>query len=255
MKHIGVRTGAEAMCHVLDRGWRADARKPTCPRRAVRAHAPAPVHAWPCTAPAPIRAVQPRPYSFAPRLTSQTQVLAPASSTPPARATRAPATVASHSCRHLAILEPLDSFPVEPWSFSKQEPRPCLTGAAGSPSPDFGHLPPHVDRATRYTIVQLLAPTTSLTSRESLQLTGLSYSAVVRLGSSPPTSFPICARGPTNSDHPRRRPAHRRDRRDLPYVVDHITGAISLPVSPAALFSTACTVPIGEGPRVRFRVT
>jgi hypothetical protein len=46
MKPIGVRTGAEAMCHVLDRGWRAGARQPAPPRARVgprptvhRAHA------------------------------------------------------------------------------------------------------------------------------------------------------------------------------------------------------------------------
>jgi hypothetical protein len=133
--------------------------------------------------------------------------------------------------------------------------RPCLTRAVGSPSPDFGRPTPRVDRATRYTIVQLLAPTTSLTSREAPRLTGLSYPAVVRPGSSPPPSFPACARGSTNSGHPRRRPAHPHDRRNLPYVVDHFTGAISPPVSPAALFSVAGTVPIGEGPWVIFRVT
>jgi hypothetical protein len=96
---------------------------------------------------------------------------------------------------------------------------------------------------------------TSLTSREAPRLTVLSYLAVVRPGSSPLTSFPACARGPTNSGRPRERPTHQRERRDLPYVVDHCAGAISPSVSPAALFSTAGTVPIGEGPRARFRVT
>jgi hypothetical protein len=113
---------------------------------------------------------------------------------PPARATRASATAANHSRRHLASPEPLDSFPMELWSFPKLELRYCLTGAAGSPSPDFGHPPPRVDRATRWTIFQFLKPTTSLASREAPQLTRLSYPAVVRPGSSPPTSFPTRTR-------------------------------------------------------------
>jgi hypothetical protein len=49
-------------------------------------------------------------------------------------------------------------------------------------------------------------------------------------------------RGPTYSDHPRWRSAHRRDRHDLPYTLDHLTGAISPPVSPSALSSAAGTV-------------
>jgi hypothetical protein len=44
----------------------------------------------------------------------QTPSLAPASTAPPARATRAPATVASHFQRPAASTEPLDNFPEEP---------------------------------------------------------------------------------------------------------------------------------------------
>jgi hypothetical protein len=78
---------------------------------------------------------------------------------------------------------------------------------------------------------------------------------VVRPNSSPPTSSPACARGPADSDHPWRRPAHRRDPQDLPYTLDHLTGAVSPPVSPSALSSAAGTVQLGEGPRVRFSGT
>jgi hypothetical protein len=66
---------------------------------------------------------------------------------------------------------------------------------------------------------------------------------------------PACARGPAYSDHPRRRSAHRHDRHDLPYALDHLTGAISPPVSPSALSSAAGTVELEEGPRVRFSKT
>jgi hypothetical protein len=47
-------------------------------------------------------------------LTGQTPPLAPASSTPLARATRAPATVANHFQRPSASTEPLDGFFEEP---------------------------------------------------------------------------------------------------------------------------------------------
>jgi hypothetical protein len=65
------------------------------------------------------------------------------------------------------------------------------------------------------------------------------------------SALPTDARGPTNSGHPRRRPTHRRDRRDLPNVVDHFTGATSPPVSLAAVISAPVTVPRIQGPRVR----
>jgi hypothetical protein len=73
-----------------------------------------------------------------------------------------------------------------------------------------------------------------------------------RPNSSPPTSISVCARGLADSDHPQKRPAHRRDPRDLPYILDHLTGAASPPVSPSVLFFTAGTVQLGIGPQVRF---
>jgi hypothetical protein len=116
-----------------------------------------------------------------------------------------------------------------------------------------GLRPPATARRPGYQVshFQLLAPTTSLTSREAPQLTGLSYATVIRPESSPLTCSPACAQGPTNSGHPRCRPAHRCDRRDLPNVVDHFTGATSRPVSLATVISTMVTVPIIQGPQVR----
>jgi hypothetical protein len=51
-----------------------------------------------------------------------------------------------------------------------------------------------------------------------------------------------CARGQGSSDHLRHRPAHRRDRRDLPDVTDHPAGALLSPVSLAAVIYAAGTV-------------
>jgi hypothetical protein len=72
---------------------------------------------------------------------------------------------------------------------------------------------------------------------------------------SPPMNSPACARGTDDSDHIRRRPVPRRDRRNLPDLLGRLTGAIWPPVSPSAVSSVVGTVPIGEGPQERFRVT
>jgi hypothetical protein len=110
-------------------------------------------HPRPCS-PAPLKTTPGRatPHSTL-TLADQTPSLTPARSRPPARATRAPATAASHFQRPLASPEPLDSFPEEPWSFSKQGSRPYPTGTVRSPSPDIGRPPPHVDQAIRWTIL------------------------------------------------------------------------------------------------------
>ena len=63
-----------------------------------------------------------------------------------------------------------------------------------------------------------------------------------------------CARGQGSSDHLRRRPAHRRDCRDLPDVTDHPAGALLPPVSLAAVTYVAGTVYVSQGARVRFRL-
>jgi hypothetical protein len=56
-------------------------------------------------------------------------------------------------------------------------------------------------------------------------------------------------------DNPRRRPAHRRDPQDLSYTLDHLTGAVSPPVSPFAPFFLSDHCSIRKGPRVRFPET
>jgi hypothetical protein len=107
------------------------------------------------------------------------------------------------------LTKPLDSFPKTLWSFSKLEPRHCLTGGAELPSPDFGHPPPRVNRDIWWAIFQFLAPMSSLASSEALWPVQLNYTALDRPESSPPMSSSACARGPTYSDHHRRRSADR----------------------------------------------
>jgi hypothetical protein len=58
----------------------------------------------------------------------------------------------------------------------------------------------------------------------------------------PPTTPAACARGQDSFDHLRRRPAYRRDRRDLPDVTDHPAGALLPSVSLAAVIYAAGTV-------------
>jgi hypothetical protein len=101
----------------------------------------------------------------------------------------------------------------------------------------------------------ILAHTPSLISGEAHWPIWLTNRALVRPDSSPPTSSPACARWPADSDHPRQRPAHRRDPQDLPYTLDYLTGAVSLLVSPSAPFFLCGHCSIREGPRVRFPET
>jgi hypothetical protein len=58
----------------------------------------------------------------------------------------------------------------------------------------------------------------------------------------PPTTLAACARGQGSSGHLRSRPAHRRDRRDLPDVTNHPAGALLPPVSLVAVIYAAGTV-------------
>ena len=51
-----------------------------------------------------------------------------------------------------------------------------------------------------------------------------------------------CARGQSSPDHLRRRPTHRCDRRDLPDVTDHLTGALLPLVSLAAVIFATVTI-------------
>jgi hypothetical protein len=168
--------------------------------------------------------------------------LAPASSLPPTIATRASATVASPPWSLPSRACPSVSFAGSSWSFPSSQTRQNITGEPRSSSPDFGRPHARVDRAIRWVILQFLTHTPSLILGEALWPIWLINYALVRPDSLPPTSSPACARGPADSDHPRRRPAHRRDPQDLPYTLDHLTGAVSPPVSPSALSSAAGTV-------------
>jgi hypothetical protein len=209
-----------------------------------------------CTSPSPINA--PRGLSRL-HLRTQSPAWAKDHQSSPWKAS----TTARHHCPSTTVMaspfcwppaspQPLDRFPVKPWSFSKLEPRHCLTGEADSPSPDFGRPPPRVDQAIRWAILKFLAHLSFLTSGEALWPVHLDNRAVSRPDSSPLTSISACARGPTDSDHSRRRPAHRRDPQDFPYILDHLTGAVSQPVSPSAPFFLHSHCSIREGLRVRF---
>ena len=64
---------------------------------------------------------------------------------------------------------------------------------------------------------------------------------------------PACARGPSDSGHPRRRAVRRCDRQNLPELTLPLAGLLSSPVSRAAPFFYADTVYTWEGPRGRGR--
>jgi hypothetical protein len=154
----------------------------------------------------------------------------------------------SHAC-------PSVSFASDSRSFPSARTRQDLTGDPRSSSPDFGRLPARVDRAIQWVILRFLAHTPSLISSEARWPIWLTNHALVRPDSSPPMSSPACARGPADSDHPRRRPAYRRDAQDLPYTLDHLAEAVSPPVSPSAPFFLCGHCSIREGPRVQFPET
>jgi hypothetical protein len=137
--------------------------------------------------------------------------LASASSLPPAIATRASATVASPLRSFPSHASRSVSFANSSWSSPSSRTRQNFTGEPRSSSPDFGCLPARVDRAIRWVVLQFLTHTPSLIPGKALWPIWLINYALVRLDSSLPTSSPTCARGPADSDHPRRRPAHRRD--------------------------------------------
>jgi hypothetical protein len=212
---------------------RASQCTPACARRSTTTRAPR--HAYKASPGAPHFA----PHSPAP---AGHLPLAPASSIPPAIAARASATAASPLQSPPSRASASASSTSGPWSSPSPQTMPDFIGGRRSTSPDFGLSPPRVDRANRWVSDQFPAPISSLASREPLWPTQLIYLAVTRPDSSPPTSIPACARGPTDFGHLRRRPTHRCDPRDLPYVLDHFTGAISPPVSPSALSSAAVTV-------------
>jgi hypothetical protein len=222
-------------CLVLDAVPGARARtgvRPRTPRALVRASplavparaykaSPGVPHLTPCS-PSPAR----RPS------------LAPASSLPPAIATRASTNVASPPQSLPSRACPSVSSAGSSWSFPSSQTRQNFTGESRSSSPDFGRPPARVDRAIRWVVLQFLTHTPSLIPGEALWPIWLINCALVRPDSSPPTSSPTCTHGSTDSDHSRRRPAHRRDPQDLPYTLEHLTGAVSPPVRP----STAGTI-------------
>jgi hypothetical protein len=118
-------------------------------------------------------------------------------------------------------------------------------------SPDFFRSPANVDWVSPCAILQFLLCTASASIGQASRANQLSHLAVSRPEHSSSMNSPACARGPAESNHLQRRLVPRRDRRNLP----DLTRAISPPVSPSTLTSAAGTVPIGKGPRVRFRVT
>jgi hypothetical protein len=134
----------------------------------------------------------------------------------------------ARSCRVQVAPAPRLASPVAREAFQALGP--------GRTSPDFGRPPARIDRAIRWVILRFLAHTPCLISGEARWPIWLTNRALVRPDSSPPTSSPACARGSADSDHPRRRPAHRRDPQDLPYTLDHLTRAVSPLVSPSAPF-------------------
>jgi hypothetical protein len=83
--------------------------------------------------------------------------------------------------------------------------------------------------------------------REASRAHGLNYIIVDRPEQPPPTSSSACTRGPANSDHHRRRVVPRRDRKDFPKPTLPFAGPPLLPVSRAALFTSAGTVQKGGG--------
>jgi hypothetical protein len=127
------------------------------------------------------------------------------------------------------------------------EPGTPATRIAQSCSPEFGAPPAHVDRVSLCAIFQFTARMVSMSLRGASRAIGLIGIAVVRPEHSPPTSSPACARGPADSDHPRRRVVPRCDRKNLPKPTPPLAGPLSPPVSRAALFLSAVTVYIRGG--------
>jgi hypothetical protein len=184
--------------------------RPRTPRALVRA-SPSTVPA--CAYKASLGAPHLTPCSPSP---ARRPSLAPASSFPRAISTRASATVASPPRSLPSRASRSDSFAKSLWSFPSSRTRQNFTGKPRSSSPDFGRPPAREDREIRWAVLQFLAHTPSLIPSKALWPIRLVNCALDRPDSSPPMSSPAYAHGPADSDHPRRRPAHRRDPRDLP---------------------------------------
>jgi hypothetical protein len=120
-----------------------------------------------------------------------------------------------------------------------------FAGEASPRSPEFSTTPEYVDRVIYSTIFRFLMHTVSTLPREAHRALGLNQIAVIWPVHSPPTRTPACARGPSDSGHPRCRAAPRCDRQSLPELTLPFAGPISPPVSRATLFFPAGTVYIG----------
>jgi hypothetical protein len=143
------------------------------------------------------------------------------------QAAQAPAIAASSPQPLLVHASSSVSFARDPWSSPSSQTQRNLTGNPESPLPDFFRSPANVDRVSHGTISQFLAYTASASLGKAPQASQLNYPTLRRPEHSPPTNFPACARGPADSSHLRHRPATRRDRRNLPGLPGHITGARS----------------------------
>jgi hypothetical protein len=129
----------------------------------------------------------------------------------------------------------------------------CFAGEASPRSPEFTTPPEYVDRVIYSTFFRFLVHTVSTLPREAHRALGLNQIAVVWTVHSPPTRTPTCARGPSDSSHPRRRAAPHCDRQSLPKPTLPFAGPISPPVSRATLFFPAVLFTLGEGLRGRRR--
>jgi hypothetical protein len=118
----------------------------------------------------------------------------------------------------------------------------CFAGEASPWSPEFKTPPECVDRVSHCAIFRFKAQLASTSPREAHRALGLNQIAVFWPAHSPPTRTPACARGPSDSGHPRRRAVHRCDRQSLPEPTPPLAGPLSPPVSRAALFFPAGTV-------------
>jgi hypothetical protein len=171
-----------------------------------------------------------------------TPSLAPTSSAPPAKP-------AEHSVAVTRPLQPIStrsrpsaSFARDPWSSQSPQNWQSFTRDPESPLSDFFRSPANVDRVSLYAISQFFPCTTSMSPGQTSRANQLDYLVVIRPEPSPSTNSPAYTRGPADCGHPRRRTAHRRDHRDLPYIIDHLAGAISPLVSSSALSSSEGTI-------------
>ena len=167
----------------------------------------------------------PVPLKTTPGRTTLHSTLAPAVPTPSLAPTSSasPAKPPEHSTAVARPLQPISarsrasaSFARDPWSSPSPQNRQSFTGDPESPSSDFFRSLANVDRVSLCAIFQFFPCTASMSPGQASRANQLDYLTMVRPEPSPPMNSPACARGPADSDHPRRRPAHRRDRRDLP---------------------------------------